>query len=161
MNTKYIRVFFTFASIVLALLGGYQLWRGYDSANDYNTYITQVRGPIEAQDVLLDEIQSQSAKGAIETAHSNDWLRRSQQIEEDLRQMDIEKDWLRDLHQYLLQRSQSITQMIAAQKRFLENGDDAILKEAEAHGKEAGNQLSQFIMARDALARQKNFEVKQ
>ena len=153
------KIALTVVSLALGALGLFRFFQGMSSADSYNDYVDQLRPLLENQDALLEEIQGATDQDGAQKIDG--WLKQSREIEEGMKKIVFEDDWIKELHVHMLKRGDSFTKMVVAEKKYFQTGSDADLQTMTKHANDAGAHLEAFIKDRDRLAKDKNFEVQE
>lgn len=153
------KIVWTVVGVALAAVGVFRFFLGMSSADAYNDYVDQLRPLLEKQDALLEEIQGATDAEGVQKI--DDWLQRSRAIEEGMKKIVIEDDWVKTLHVHMLKRGDSFTKMVTAEKEFFDTGDEKFLETMTKHANDTGAHLDAFVKLRDELASDKNFEVQE
>ena len=126
------------------------------NANEYNDYVKPLRPHIAKQDALIEEMQKTTDAEALEKLP--DYIERATALQKSFVDATPEDEELKEIHQHLVNRAESLLAYCTGMKVAYETKDQAKATAAMEHAKAAKAHLDAFVAARNAYG--KKYDIK-
>lgn len=144
--------------LVVVLAGLARWWFSHQSAEGYNSYLSQIRPILALQDAVIQDISKSSDAHAATMVAA--WIKRSESHKAKLVTIRPQHPEIAAMHKQWLLRTDHITQGLKALQQYFVAKNPAFLKQYQDEFKKAKIALDLYIKMRDEHFKKHNIKLK-